>query len=108
MEWKCDLGLQLYIAGVGSPDKQYADSQKTLKLIDENGVDGRIDVTRLDGLDGLTEHMEYFNLIKVSEKETRLPFLACAFGCETSAVLGYIGLEEITEILDSMGLLQKQ
>ena len=104
MKWIGDIGLELYVATPRfQGGKQYEDSQMVLELVNGNGLAGRIDLTYLNRLN--TKDVEYFNTIKDPDKQTRLPFLECVYGCMTGAVLGYSGLEEITNVLKNLHFL---
>ena len=97
MKWHGDLGLELYLATREYPDlQQYRDSQEILMLIKQHGLEGMLEITCLDNLNGKGE---VFKIIKDPTKETRLPFLICGYGCETGAILGYSGVQEIKGIL---------
>ena len=99
-----NIRLELYVATRTFPDRQqYSKSQEALRLIEDKGLDGTIKVIHLDELN---RHKEYFDMIGDPEKETRLPFLVYIQGGETSVVLGYSGLEEVTSELNSVGLLK--
>ena len=98
MEWNGDIGLELYIATKRYGNRQqYIDSQMTLLAISQYGLLDRVKVTPLNSLNG---QREFFDSIKDPTTKTRLPFLVCVHGCETGAVLGYSGLEEVLDVLN--------
>jgi len=100
MNWQGDLGLELFVAKKGYGDgQQYLDSISALLAVSAYGLRERIKVTPLDRL---KDERPFLDLIKQNpETPTRLPFLVSLHGCETCAFVGYSGLEEILEILNS-------
>lgn len=100
MIWKGDLGLELFVATKRYGRREdYIHSQWVLNVVEKYGLRGRVDVIPLDSLNG---QRSYFHAIKEPEAKIKLPFLVTAHGCETGAVLGHSGLEQVLEILNSL------
>ena len=101
--WDGDLGLELYLTTPAFQDNtQQSASQSVMEFVERHGLKDRIEVHRLDELNG---HASIFELINVSGYSVQLPFLMVGYGCETGAFLGYAGLEAVTAQLT--GLLLK-
>ena len=103
MNWKGDLGLELYVATKRYGDRQqYLDSVHALLAVSAYGLRERLKVTPLDRI---RDEKSFFDSIKQNpETPTKLPFLISVYGCETCAFIGYSGLEEVLEILNSPSL----
>ena len=98
--WDGDLGLELYLADSQYPDdNQHAQSQCVMQFINQHGFSGRIEVHQLRELNG---HADFFRIINDPRYEIKLPFLVVGYGCETGAILGYAGLENVTAQLTDL------
>ena len=94
------IELQLYVATPSFSDtRQYLDSELLLATINAHELKKRVKVDRLDNLG---EHEDFFDCINDPEQETKLPFLVRIYHDETGIVLGHSGLENIADVLDSL------
>ncbi len=101
MIWGGDLGLELYVATAKLGGSQHIESEFILEAIKSLGFQKRIEIVHLDSLARKSPESEYFEAMRANPSNpVRLPFLACMHGCETGAVLGYAGLENILEVLE--------
>jgi len=92
--WDGDLGMELYIASRYHTDaSQYESSQRALRLLQSLQAIDRIHVIPLDNL---THKRDEFAILAKPGSRIALPFLISAFGCETGALEGHSGLDEVT------------
>lgn len=105
MYWQGYLGLELFTATKRYGDRQqHIDSNHALLAVDSYGLNERVKVTPLDSL---KNERIFLDLIKQNpEAPTKLPFLVSGHGCETAAIIGHSGLEEVLEILNSPSFAQ--
>ena len=92
--WDRDLGLELYLNNSHpSNANQPSENKSLIDFLDRHRLRDRIDVQTLNGLNA---YPDFFEIIKDPSIKVKLPFLVVAYGCETGAILGYSGLEEVT------------
>lgn len=104
MIWNGDIGLELYVASQNYQNAdQIADSNNLIAMLDSSGIRAKFDIVPLDEL---SRQQAFFSIIMDPETEIRLPFLVTAYGCMTGAVLGYSGLQEIRDVLQSISLIK--
>ena len=99
-----NVKLELYIATNKFPNRrQYEESQLVLGIIEQNGVTGSIEITRLDDLIG-KQHI--FSMVGDKRRERKLPYLEYTH-LGVGVYSDYMGAEEVMECLKSLGLKQE-
>ena len=100
MESGSNIGLDLYVKKVASSDRQqYMDSELILALIKGQKIEGDI---RVVPLKDLNRDKGFFDCINEPGEKSELPFLVLTCNDETGIILGFSGLEKITDMLDNL------